>query len=112
MGQQYDCLAEKSNKDLQDGISGMLAGDTLNIVPEGYHDLHRRGRTQPNDAEELLEELLLDEKTLKGVYLVRRMTAMISQNSPNQLEATERLLERVARTSTNEEFIASLKTDL
>ena len=44
--------------------------------------------------------------------LVRRMTAMISQNSPNQLEATERLLERVARTSTNEEFIASLKTDL
>ncbi|MFN0096242.1 MAG: transcription termination factor Rho [Dehalococcoidia bacterium] len=58
------------------------------------------------------EELLLDEKTLKGVYLVRRMTAMISQNSPNQLEATERLLERMARTSTNEEFIASLKTDL
>ena len=58
------------------------------------------------------EELLLDEKTLKGVYLVRRMTAMISQNSPNQLEATERLLERLARTTTNEEFVASLKTDL
>ncbi len=58
------------------------------------------------------EELLLDEKTLKGVYLVRRMTAMISQNSPNQLEATERLLERLARTTTNEEFITSLKTDL
>ena len=58
------------------------------------------------------EELLLDEKTLKGVWLVRRMTAMISQNSPNQLEATERLLERLARTTTNEEFLASLKTDL
>jgi len=58
------------------------------------------------------EELLLDEKTLKGVWLVRRMTAMISQNSPNQLEATERLLERIARTNTNEEFLASLKTDL
>jgi transcription termination factor Rho len=58
------------------------------------------------------EELLLDEKTLKGVYLVRRMTAMISQNSPNQLEATERLLERIARSTTNEEFISSLKTDL
>ncbi len=58
------------------------------------------------------EELLLDEKTLKGVWLVRRMTAMISQNSPNQLEATERLLERIARTRTNEEFLASLKTDL
>ncbi len=58
------------------------------------------------------EELLLDERTLKGVYLVRRMTAMISQNAPNQLEATERLLERLARTTTNEEFLASLKTDL
>jgi transcription termination factor Rho len=58
------------------------------------------------------EELLLDEKTLKGVWLVRRMTAMISQNSPNQLEATERLLERLARTNNNEEFLASLKSDL
>ncbi len=58
------------------------------------------------------EELLLDEKALKGVWLVRRMTAMISQNSPNQLEATERLLERLARTTTNEEFLSSLKTDL
>jgi len=37
---------------------------------------------------------------------------MISQNSPNQLEVTERLLERLARSSTNEEFLASLKTDL
>jgi transcription termination factor Rho len=58
------------------------------------------------------EELLLDEKTLRGVWLVRRMTAMISQNSPNQLESTERLLERIARTSTNEEFLGSLKTEL
>ena len=58
------------------------------------------------------EELLLDEKTLKGVWLMRRMTAMISQNSPNQLEATERLLERLARTSSNEEFLASLNKDV
>ncbi len=58
------------------------------------------------------EELLLDEKTLRGVWLVRRMAAMISQNSPNQLEAAEKLLERLARTSSNEEFLASLKTDL
>ena len=28
------------------------------------------------------------------------------------LRATERLLERLARTSTNEEFLTSLKTDL
>jgi transcription termination factor Rho len=37
---------------------------------------------------------------------------MISQNAPNQLEATERLLERIARTSSNDEFLTSLKTDL
>ena len=58
------------------------------------------------------EELLLDESTLKGVWLVRRMTAMISQNSPNSLEATERLLERLGRTDTNEEFLASLRTEV
>ena len=58
------------------------------------------------------EELLLDEKTLKGVWLVRRMTAMISQNSPNQAEATERLLEQIARTNSNEEFLASLNKSL
>ena len=58
------------------------------------------------------EELLFDEKTLKGVYLIRRMTAMIAQNSPNPLESAERLLDRLQRTSSNEEFLASLKTDL
>jgi transcription termination factor Rho len=58
------------------------------------------------------EELLLDEPTLKGVWLVRRMTAMISQNSPNSLEATERLLERLGRAETNEEFLASLRTEV
>lgn len=58
------------------------------------------------------EELLLDEQRLKGVWLLRRMAAMISQNSPNQLEATERLLERMAKTSSNEEFLMSLKSDL
>jgi transcription termination factor Rho len=54
------------------------------------------------------EELLLGDSTLKQVYLVRRMTAMISQNSPNPSEATERLLERLARTESNEEFLSTL----
>jgi transcription termination factor Rho len=58
------------------------------------------------------EELLLDEKALKGVWLLRRMVAMISQSSPNQLEATERLLERLSRAPSNDEFLTSLKTDL
>jgi len=58
------------------------------------------------------EELLLDEKALKGVWLLRRMVAMISQSSPNQLEATERLLERLSRAQSNDEFLTGLKTDL
>ena len=58
------------------------------------------------------EELLLDEKTLQQVWLVRRMTAMITGNSPNSTEATERLVERMSRTSTNQEFLETLKTEL
>ena len=58
------------------------------------------------------EELLLDEATLKGVWLVRRMTAMIAQNAPNPNEAAERLLERLGRTETNAEFLAGLRTEV
>ncbi|HEY8491406.1 MAG TPA: transcription termination factor Rho [Dehalococcoidia bacterium] len=58
------------------------------------------------------EELLLDEQTLRQVWLVRRMTAMISANSPNPSEATERLLERLARTSSNQEFLQTLKQEV
>ncbi|MBI3732721.1 MAG: lysine 2,3-aminomutase [Chloroflexi bacterium] len=50
-----DCRAAQEQKSLQDGVSGLLAGDRLTIVPEGYQDLHRRGRTEPNTVEELLE---------------------------------------------------------
>jgi transcription termination factor Rho len=55
------------------------------------------------------EELLLDPETLRQVWLVRRMTAMIGANSPNPTEATERLLDSLARTHDNEEFLATLK---
>jgi transcription termination factor Rho len=58
------------------------------------------------------EELLLDEKTLQQVWLVRRMMAMIASNSPNPTESTERLLERMARTKTNEEFLMTLKDEM
>ena len=54
------------------------------------------------------EELLLDEPTLRQVYLLRRMISMIGANSTNPSEATERLLERLSRTSTNAEFLSSL----
>ncbi|MGD9893771.1 MAG: transcription termination factor Rho [Dehalococcoidia bacterium] len=57
------------------------------------------------------EELLLEPDTLKNVWLMRRMTAMIASNSPNQTESTERLLERLARYETNTEFLANLKQE-
>ncbi len=58
------------------------------------------------------EELLLDEKTLQQVWLVRRMMAMIGGNSPNASDATERLLERLQRTSNNQEFLKTLQADM
>ena len=54
------------------------------------------------------EELLLDENTIKQVWLLRRMVTMISSDSVNFTETTERVLERVARTKSNAEFLASL----
>jgi transcription termination factor Rho len=58
------------------------------------------------------EELLLDEETLKQVWLVRRMAAMIASSAANPSEATERLLERLARTSSNKEFLATLRSEI
>ena len=58
------------------------------------------------------EELLMDEKTLQQVWLIRRMMAMIGGNSPNSSEATERLLERMERTTNNQEFLSTLKDEM
>jgi len=58
------------------------------------------------------EELLLDEQTLKQVWLLRRMLHLVSSNSTNSTEATERVLERLARTRTNAEFLASLSKEM
>jgi transcription termination factor Rho len=58
------------------------------------------------------EELLMDDKTLQQVWLVRRMMAMIGGNSPNPTEGTERLLERMSRTKTNAEFLTTLKDEM
>jgi len=57
------------------------------------------------------EELLLDENTLKQVWLLRRMVSMISSNSVNQLDAAERIIDRLRRTKTNAEFLANLSRD-
>ncbi|MDH4291069.1 MAG: transcription termination factor Rho, partial [Dehalococcoidia bacterium] len=58
------------------------------------------------------EELLLDENTLKQVWLLRRVVNMIDSDSPNHGEATQRILERLAKTKNNAEFLATLSKDM
>ncbi len=58
------------------------------------------------------EELLLDETTLRQIWLLRRMVTMITADSPNPYEATIRVLERLSRTSSNGEFLATLNKEV
>lgn len=58
------------------------------------------------------EELLLDEYTLKQVWLLRRIVSMIESDSSNYGEATQRILERLAKTRNNAEFLATLSKDI
>jgi len=57
------------------------------------------------------EELLLDEDTLKQVWLLRRMVGMISSDSVNFADTTQRVLERLSKTETNKEFLDNLSKD-
>jgi len=52
------------------------------------------------------EDLLFDEDELKQIWLLRRMASMLEEDSG---DAAERVLERITRTETNEEFLTSLK---
>ncbi len=54
------------------------------------------------------EELLLDEETIKQVWLLRRMVSMIASDAINFTETTERVLDRMRRTKDNAEFLATL----
>jgi len=58
------------------------------------------------------EELLLDENALKQVWLLRRMLSMIASDSINFTEATERILERLRKTKSNAEFLATLTKEM
>jgi transcription termination factor Rho len=58
------------------------------------------------------EELLLDDNTIKQVWLLRRMVAMIASDSPNFTEALERVLDRMAKTKTNAEFLENLSREI
>ena len=57
------------------------------------------------------EELLLDEETLKQVWLLRRMVSMISSDSIQASEATGKVLERLSKTRDNKEFLSSLSKE-
>ena len=54
------------------------------------------------------EELLLDEATLRQVWLLRRMVSMISSDEKYQGESTEKLLGHLRRSKSNTEFLANL----
>jgi len=54
------------------------------------------------------EELLYPESAMKNILLLRRMSALLSADSASSAEATERVLERLRRTPSNEEFLATL----
>jgi transcription termination factor Rho len=58
------------------------------------------------------EDLLMDEKTLKQVWLLRRMVAMLNDNTPSAAEVTERILERLSKSQNNAEFLATLTKDI
>ncbi len=58
------------------------------------------------------DDLLHDEDVYQRVLLLRRMSALASQNSSNASDITERVLERLSRTSNNAEFLASLGKEI
>jgi transcription termination factor Rho len=58
------------------------------------------------------EELLLDENTVKQVWLMRRMVSMITADSNKFSEASERIVDRLRRTKSNAEFLATLTKEI
>ncbi len=57
------------------------------------------------------EELLLDENALRQIWVLRRMASLVNANSMSSTEVTEKILERLAKTSSNAEFLATLAKD-
>ncbi|HLG77322.1 MAG TPA: transcription termination factor Rho, partial [Ktedonobacteraceae bacterium] len=60
------------------------------------------------------EELLLDDKTLRAVVVMRRMFSTLAdqQSGKGSLEATEALLQHMAKTNNNMEFLATLSKNI
>ena len=58
------------------------------------------------------EELLLDEETLRHVWLLRRMVAMVASDARHESDATEKVLERMRKTENNDEFLRGLSKEI
>ncbi len=58
------------------------------------------------------EELLVDEESLKQIWLLRRMVGMIASDTANFVEGTERVMDRLRKTETNAEFLANLNKEM
>jgi len=54
------------------------------------------------------EELLLGDATVAKVWLLRRMVGMIAEDSNSPTDASERVIDRLSKTQTNAEFLATL----
>ena len=54
------------------------------------------------------EELLLSGEELQRMWLLRRMMSVLAGSGGNSTEPTERLLDRLARTNSNTEFLENL----
>jgi len=54
------------------------------------------------------EELLLNEESLRQVWLLRRMVSMITSNGMDSNDATEKVMERLRKTKDNKEFLNTL----
>jgi transcription termination factor Rho len=54
------------------------------------------------------EDLLYDEATMRQIWLLRRMVSLISTDSVNSAGATEKILEQLQKTPSNEDFLAKL----
>ena len=58
------------------------------------------------------DERLYDDQTYRGIVTLRRMMAMLSNSNLDASDATERILDRISKTKTNAEFMATLSREI
>jgi transcription termination factor Rho len=54
------------------------------------------------------EELLLDERTLRAVVVLRRMFSTLAEQEKDAVDAMDRLIQQIRKTASNEEFVEML----